>query len=156
MKNQVSKYKRNKKLKKNNLIFRIRWNRFIDFNSFFFFRTDYSEVHNIEDSDDEQFIEEQNIQNMQPSHGGTVNVKPFTKSYDDQHTFEEDRHFGKHPAIGIKSNSSNGQYRNYVKTTLQKQSASKLQRYLAVKRSIKWYVCHVMSCYFPFNPMFVR
>lgn len=125
-------------------------------------------MHNIEDSDDEQFIEERNLQNMRQmrlSHGGAVNVKQSTKSFDDEHTFEADRHFGKHPAIGIKSNSSNGQYRNYVKTTLQKQSASKLQRYLAVKRSIKWYVCHVMSCHvmlfqfdykFPFNPMFVR
>lgn len=123
-------------------------------NSFIsFICLDYSEVHNIDDSDDEPFVEEQNIQSarkMSASHSANIDIKVPIKSYDSERTFEDDDKFGKHSAIRVSSNS--GQCRNYLKSMLEKQSASKLQRYLAVKRSIKWYVCHFITI--PFYLMF--
>lgn len=117
------------------------------------FCLDYSEVHNIDDSDDEPFVEERNIQNarqVSASYSANIDIKLPIKSYDSERTFEEDDKFGKHSAIQVSSNS--GQCRNYLKSILEKQSASKLQRYLAVKRSIKWYVCHFITI--PFCSMF--
>ncbi|XP_055321488.1 GATA zinc finger domain-containing protein 7-like isoform X2 [Sitodiplosis mosellana] len=107
--------------------------------------SDYSEVHNIDDSDDEpSYVEERNIQNVRQlpptasssSHSAKIDVKLPIKSYDNEHTFDEDAKFGKHSAARVSSGSSS-QCRSYIKSMLQNQSASKLQRYLAVKRSIK-------------------
>lgn len=109
---------------------------------------DYSEVHNIDDSDDEAF-EERNLENVRQiptSHNAKTDINVPIKSYDSEHNFDEHAKFGKHSMSrdNISSNSSSIQYRNYLKRVLQKQSASKFQRYLAVKRSIKWYVCQFL------------
>lgn len=37
----------------------------------------------------------------------------------------------------------NIKHRHFLKFELLKQGASRLHRYLAVKRSVKWYVCHI-------------
>lgn len=122
---------------------------------FSFICLDYSEIHNIDSSDDEPSVEERNVQNvrqMSASHSGDrrIDFKAPIKSYDSEQTFEDDDKFGKHSAIQVNSNS--GQCRNYLKSMLEKQSASKLHRYLSVKKSIKWYVCHFITI--PFYSMF--
>lgn len=99
---------------------------------------EYSEVHNIDDSDDEQYSEETNRQNIQrmPSSKSHHQIdakssdKPYDRSFDDDDDDDNEKH-----AIG---QNQSGSYRSYLRNELQKQSASKLHRYLAVKRSIKW------------------
>lgn len=102
--------------------------------------SDYSEIHNIEDSDEEAYGEECNIQNVRqmPSSNSAKNDMqlPAKTRYDSEHTFDRDaKYSAKNASARIGS-----QCRNYIKSELQKQSASKLHRYLAVKKSIKWYV----------------
>lgn len=102
--------------------------------------SDYSEVHNIDDSDDEPFVQEgnpPNVRQMPPTHSAKIDIKlPIKPRYDSEHTFDEDvKYQAKHAMARISS-----QYRSHLKRELGKQSASKLHRYLAVKRSIKWYV----------------
>lgn len=104
---------------------------------------DYSEVHNIDDSDDEPYIEERrNVQHQQipsssSSHSAKNDIKlPAKPRYDSEQMLDEDaKYTDKCASIRLGS-----QCRNYLKNELQKHSASKLHRYLAVKRSIKWYV----------------
>lgn len=108
-------------------------------------RLDYSEVHNIDDSDDEPFVEQRNVQNtrqMPTSHSAKIDTKQSNKSYDNERSFDDEEDYSKFRKHSS-ARSSSSQYRSYLKNVLlQKQSASRLQRYLAVKKSIKWYVCH--------------
>lgn len=109
------------------------------------YRLDYSEVHNIDDSDDEPFIEQrntqQNMRQMPSSHSAKIDIKLPHESYGNAPTtFDEDSKFRKHSSV-----RSNSQYRNHLKNVLQKQSASKIHRFFAIKRSIKWYVCHLIT-----------
>ncbi|XP_031617830.1 putative uncharacterized protein DDB_G0282133 isoform X3 [Contarinia nasturtii] len=102
--------------------------------------SDSSYVQNIDDSDEEPYIAERNIQNVrqiQSSHSAKNDIKQSIKSYDNERSFDEDAKFEKHSAIGINSSSNNNRKRCYLKQMLQKQSASKLQRYLSIKKSIK-------------------
>lgn len=117
---------------------------------FFFGRlfpiADYSEVHNIDDSDDEpSYVEDRrNVQHQQMPSSSSQSAKndmklPAKSRYDSEQMLDEAdaKYAAKSASIRFDS-----QCRNYLKNELQKHSASKLYRYLAVKRSIKWYVCH--------------
>lgn len=92
-------------------------------------------------------MEEQNVRQIQSSHSAKNDIKQSIKSYDSQRRFHEDTKFGKHSTAQINTSSNNSsRKRNSLKQKLQKQSASKLQRYLSIKKSIKWYVPY-FSCF---------
>lgn len=96
-------------------------------------------VHNIDDSDDEP--EEKFTRNMDQTssptsakyHPNDTENRYERNCYDDQ---EDERRY---------VDPTYMQRRNYIRDVLQKQSASKLYRYMAVKRSITWYVISVYS-----------
>lgn len=106
--------------------------------------SDSNEIHNIDDSDDEieaVIPQQQHQKQQQPKvlqlsspYSVKVDLKPpkmYVTEYsvDDHSRFKEDL-----------QRMRNMKHRHFLKFELLKQGASRLQRYLAVKRSVKWYV----------------
>lgn len=98
--------------------------------------SDSNEIHNIDDSDDEIEAGSQNQKVLQLSspYSAKLDLKP-TKMYVTEYSAED------HPRLKEDlERMRNLTDRHYLKFQLLKQGASRLQRHLAVKRSIKWYV----------------
>lgn len=96
-------------------------------------------VHNIDDSDDEP--EEKSTRNLEQTSSPSIakyHPKETENRYErNYYEYQEEQRSYVDPNYT--------QRHNYIRDVLQKQSASKLYRYMAVKRSITWYV---FSCLF--------
>lgn len=105
-------------------------------------------VHSIGDSDsDDDYVEDSNA----PHYDRIMDMKREidTKSVDaydddsdsDGHDEKPAYHRSNNNGINSHRNkTSNSKYRQYLKTQLNKEGFTKLLRYQAVKRSVKWYV----------------
>lgn len=113
--------------------------------------SDSNEIHNIDDSDDEieAVIPPQQQQQQQQQHqtppkilqlsspySVKVDVKP-PKMYVTEYSAEDHSRLKEDL-----QRMRNMKHRHFLKIELLKQGASRLQRYLAVKRSVKWFVCY--------------
>lgn len=74
---------------------------------------------------------------MTSSHSAKIDQRqPTNARYDSEQRFDGDAKYSSKKATA----RFGSQCRSYIKNELQKRSASNLHRYVAVKKSIKWYV----------------
>lgn len=114
--------------------------------------SDSNEIHNIDDSDDEieaispppqrQQQQQPKVLQLSSPYSVKLDLKPpkmYVTEYsvDDHSSLKDDL-----------ERMRNIKPRQYLKFELLKQGASRLQRNLAVKRSIKWYVMFLCVCFF--------